>query len=217
MEKKELDILRKLQGGGVDSEFLIDVYGKYKNNYRIKLNLIQHPGFPADTSLNLISSLFTTDLLNVTKNKRTNPFVRKRCEIEFSQRYNKIPRGEKISLMKRAPLNLLEHFINEKEEKILKVIVENPNCTEDLIIKFVNRGEERTELYNILIETEWIKNRRVCYAISYDKDVPIRIWMAIIPNIEYRRLKELSEKPSLHENIKRSISGLLLKKSKNKQ
>lgn len=217
MENKELDILRKLQSGGIDSGYLIDVYEKYKDNYRIRLNLIQHPGFPVDTALNLISSLFTTDLLNVIKNKRANPFIRKKCEIEFSQKYIKIPRGEKISLMKRAPLSLLGYFINEKEKKILKVIVENPNCTEDLIIKFVNRGLDRTDLYDILIETEWIKNRRICYAISFDKDVSIRTWLAIIPNIEFKRLKELSEKSSLHEIIRSNISGLLLKKDDNNQ
>ena len=217
MENKELDILRKLQSGGIDSGYLIDVYEKYKDNYRIRLNLIQHPGFPVDTALNLISSLCTTDLLNVIKNKRANPFIRKKCEIEFSQKYIKIPRGEKISLMKRAPLSLLGYFINEKEKKILKVIVENPNCTEDLIIKFVNRGLDRTDLYDILIETEWIKNRRICYAISFDKDVSIRTWLAIIPNIEFKRLKELSEKSSLHEIIRSNISGLLLKKDDNNQ
>lgn len=217
MENKELDILRKLQSGGIDSGYLIDVYEKYKDNYRIRLNLIQHPGFPVDTALNLISSLFTTDLLNVIKNKRANPFIRKKCEIEFSQKYIKIPRGEKISLMKRAPLSLLGYFINEKEKKILKVIVENPNCTEDLIIKFVNRGLDRTDLYDILIETEWIKNRRICYAISFDKDVSIRTWLAIIPNIEFKRLKELSEKSSLHGIIRGNISGLLLKKGENNQ
>ena len=212
MKKKEFDILRKLQSGGVDSKYLLDIYEEFKNNYRIKLNLIQHPAFPVETALNVISSLFTPDILNVTKNKRANPFVRKKCEIEFTQRYIKIPRGEKISLLKRAPLNLIEYFINEKDVNILKVIIDNPNCTEDLIIKFVNRDRDRIKLYNLLIETDWIKNRRVCYAISFDKEVPIRIWMEIIPNIEFKRLKEISVKSSLHEIVRKSINGLLLKK-----
>lgn len=212
MENRELDILRKLQSGGVDSKYLLEIYEEFKNNYRIKLNLIQHPAFPVDTALNVISSLFVSDILNVTKNKRVNPFVRKKCEIEFTQRYNKIPRGEKISLLKRAPLNLLEHFINEKDVNILKVIINNYNCTEDLIIKFVNRKSDLAKLYNILIETDWIKNRRVCYAISFDKELPIKIWMKIIPNIELKRLKEISEKSSLHEIVKKNINGLLLQK-----
>jgi len=212
LKKRELDILKKLQSGGIDSKYLIGIYEEFKSNYRIKFNLIQHPAFPVDTSLNVISSLFTTDILNITKNKRSNPFIRKRCEVEFSQRYKKISKGEKISLLKRAPLNLLEHFVNEKDVDILKVILNSPNCTEDLIIKFVNRGNERIKLYNVLIETDWMKNRRVCYAISFDKEVPIRIWMEIIPYIELRRLKEISEKISLHEIVKRSINGILLKK-----
>lgn len=197
----------------MDSKYLITIYDEYKDNYRIKLNLIQHPGFPVETALNVISSLFTTDLLNVTRNKRTNPFIRKRCEIEFTQRYNKTPKGEKISLLKRAPLNLLEHFINEKDDTILGVIIENPNSTEDLIIKFVNRGDEPAQVYNKLIHTKWIRNRRVCYAISFNKEVPIRVWMEIIPNIELNRLKDLLKKSALHENVKRKIESYLMNKS----
>jgi len=212
LEKRELDILRKLQGGGIDSKYLIDIYEEFKNNYRIKLNLIQHPAFPVDTALNVISSLFAPDLLNLTKNKRANPFVRKRCEIEFTQRYNKIPKGEKISLLKRAPLNLLEYFIKEKDMSILKVILDNPNCTEDLIIKFINRDRDRVKIYSLLIETDWIKYRRVCYAISFDKEVPIRIWMKILPNIELKRLKQLYAKSSLHEIVKKKIDGMLTQK-----
>ncbi len=215
MEKKELDILRKLQSGGLDSEYLSGIYEQYKDNYRIKLALIQHPGFPISNALSTISSFFTADLLKITKNKRANPFMRKRCEIEFSQRYKKIAFGEKISLMKRAPLNLLEHFINEKDKKILKVIIENPNCTEDLIIKFVNRKIDRKEMYAVLIETDWFLSRRVCYAISFDREAPIRIWMKIIPNLEIKRLKELSAKMSLHENIRKRIDSFLKGKKKN--
>lgn len=212
MENTELDILRKLQRGGVDSKYLIDIYEEYRNNYRIKFNLIQHPAFPVDTSLNIISSIYTTDLLNITKNKRANPFIRKKCEIEFSQRYIKIPRGEKISLMKRAPSTLLDYFVNEKDEAILNVIIGNPNCTEDLIIKMVNRNADRVQVYNLLTNTKWIRNRRVCYAISFNREVPIRVWMEIIPGIELNRLKEIAKKEGIHENVRRGIESFLSKK-----
>ncbi len=194
LKNSELNILRKLQSGGLDSNNLIVIYDEHKSNYRIKLNLIQHPGFPVDTALNIISSLFTTDLLNVIKNKRVNPFIRKRCEIEFKQRYNKISKGEKISLMKRAPINLIEYFIDEKDDTILTILIENPNCTEDLIIKFVNRDQIVSQVYNKLINTKWIRNRRVCYAITFNKEVPIRVWMEIIPSIQLSRLKEIVKK-----------------------
>jgi len=211
LENTELNILRKLLSGGVDSKYLIEIYDENRGNYRIKLNLIQHPGFPVDTALNIISSLFTPDLLNVTKNKRTNPFVRKRCEIEFTQRYKKIPKGEKISLLKRAPLNLIEHFIDERDDTILDVLIKNPNCTEDLIIKFINRPRERSQIYNKLIQTKWILNRSICYAISFNKEVPIRVWMEIIPNIELNRLKDLLKKPVLHKNVRREIESFISK------
>ncbi len=211
MEKRELEILRKLQSGGIDQKNLLKIFDEYKGNYRIILNLIQHPAFPADFAINIISSLFTSDILKVIKNKRANPFVRKKCEIEFSQRYIKIPKGEKISLMKRAPLSLLNYFVNENDENILEIIVNNPNCTEDLIIKLVNRETERSKLYSILMNSDWIKNRRVCYAISFDPETPIGIWIRIIPFVERKRLSKLYSKSSLHNIIKRKIREFLEK------
>lgn len=217
LEKEELNILRKLQGGGVDAGYLMDIYDRYRDNYRIRLSLIQHPGFPVDTALNVISSLFTTDLLNVTKNRRTNPFLRKRCEVEFRQRYNKIPRGEKISLMKRAPLNLLEHFIDENDESILGIILDNPSCTEDLVIKMVNRGSDREKLYKELTGSRWLTNRRICFAISHDREVPIRIWMEIIPSLGVARLKEIAANEDLHENVRKQIIFFLMKREEKGQ
>ncbi len=209
MGKKELEILKKLQSGNLDSSKLLEIYDEYKDNYRIKSTLIQHPSFPVDTALNIISSLFVSDILKITKNKRTNPFIRKKCEIEFSQRYNKIPKGEKISLLKIAPLNLLEHFIGEQDEKILKTIIENPNCTESLIIKLINREIEKRSVYSVLIDSRWINNREICYAMSFDRELPIKVWIAIIGNIKTNRLKELSNNHSIHEIVRKNILGIL--------
>lgn len=217
MEKKELEALRKLQSGGIDAGELTRIHDDFRDNYRVKLSLVQHPRFPVDAGMNIISSIFTPDLMNVIRNKRCNPFIRKKCEMEFFQRYTKIPLGEKISLMKRAPVSLMEYFLNEKDSRLLKVMAENPHCTEDLIIKFVNRETDRSGIYGILIGSEWLKRRRVSFAMSHDRQLPIRLWMEIIPNLDLKRLTELADKPGLHETIKREIGRILEKKRNSDQ
>ena len=106
------------------------------------LHLAQHPKFPQGLSLGIISKLFAVDLLRVIKNVNTNPFVRKKAELEFSQRYKRLALGEKISLLKMAPNSLLLAFHEENQPQLIQTILQNPNCSEDVVLRFVNRSQD---------------------------------------------------------------------------
>ncbi|MEN8152691.1 MAG: hypothetical protein ABFR75_01600 [Acidobacteriota bacterium] len=213
MDKEEFELLKKLRTSGLNSTELLDIFYSHRENYRIVLNLIQHPAFPERTALDTISSFFSPDLIRIIKNKRTNPFIRKKCEIEFLQRYNKIPKGEKISYMRTAPLSLLDYFIEEKDEEILKVILSNIYCTEDHVIKLINRKSSKAFLYRMLLDSEWITLQRVCNAISYDREAPISIWLKIIPFIDKKRLISVANSEKTHEIIKKNIEEFIRKKN----
>lgn len=213
MDKEEFEILKKLQTGTLDSTGLLDLFHAHRKNNRIVFNLIQHPAFPERTASDTISSLFPRGLIKVIKNKMANPFIRKKCEIEFKQRYVKIPKGEKISLMKTAPLSLLNYFIEESDESVLNAVLSNIYCTEDLIIKLINRKSSRTSLYKTLLDTDWIKLKRVCDRISYDREAPISIWLKIIPFLGNKRLISVASSEKTHRIIKNNIKEFIKKKN----
>lgn len=137
---QELDLLRKIHFGSVTEDELLDIYYQNPDNYRIRLNLAMHPRFPEKFAIDIIARLFSADLLRVIKNRRTRPNIRKRAEQEFTYKYQRFPLGEKISYMKIAPYSLLNYFIEEKDKHILAVILDNTNCTEELVLKFINRN-----------------------------------------------------------------------------
>jgi len=212
LDKEELELLKKLQTGTLDSTALLDLFYAHRKNSRIVFNLIQHPAFPERTASDTISSLFPRDLVRIIKNKRANPFIRKKCEIEFRQRYVKIPKGEKISFMKTAPLSLLNYFIEESDESILNAVLSNIYCTEDLIIKLINRKGSKTSLYMALLDTDWLKLKRVCNRISYDREAPISIWLKIIPFVDKKRLISIVSSEQTHRIIKDNIKEFVNKK-----
>jgi hypothetical protein len=206
MEKEnELDLLKKLHRQTFSEAELIDIFYQNRDRYRVLLNLVQQPRFPEKHALNIISKLFPMDLIRVIKNKRTNPAIRKRADMEFVNKYNKYPLGERLSYIKTAPNSLLEYFIEEKDKQVLSAILTNPYCTEDLVLKFVNRTSERFALYEVLADTEWYKRLQVAYAVSLDSSAPIKMMVLIIPYLNVRQLERLYNDENTHQIVKKNI------------
>lgn len=201
----EFEILKKIRSGAISEQELVEIYDRKKDSYNVLFHLIQHPRFPERFSLNIIADLFPMDLVRVIKNTRTRPYVRKRAELEFRAKYNKFPLGEKLSYMKIAPLSLLDYFVEEQEEKVIKVILNNGYCTEGLVLKFINRKSRRFEFYQALDDTEWYKRSQVAEAISLDEQAPIKIMIKIIPYLSLNKLKALFKRRGTHQIVRKNI------------
>ena len=201
----ELELLTQLYRKTLPEEELIDIFYQNRDRYRVLLQLIQQPRFPEKHALNIIPKLFPMDLLKVVKNKHTNAAIRKRAELEFVNKYAKYPLGEKISYIKVAPNSLLNYFIEENEKSILEAILKNAYCTEEVLLKFVNRKTDKTSFYEALCDTEWYKRPQVAFAISHDAQAPIRILVTIIPYLNFKQLEELYKNEKTHEIVKKNI------------
>jgi translation elongation factor EF-G len=203
--ESELELLTKLHRKTLPEEELIDIFYQSKDKYRVLLHLIQQPRFPEKLALNIIPRLFPMDLIRVVKNKRTNAAIRKRAELEFVNKYNKYPLGEKITYIKTAPNSLLNYFIEENNKSILEAILKNTYCTEEVLLKFVNRKTDKTSFYEALSATEWYKRPQVAFAISHDPQAPIRIMVAIIPYLSLKQLEELFKNEKTHQIVRKNI------------
>lgn len=202
---EQLNLLRKLHFGVVTEAELMEIFYRYKDDYRMQMNLAMHPRFPEKFAMNIIARLFPMDLVRVIKHKRTNPFIRKKAEFEFRNKYQKFPLGEKLTYMKIAPYSLLKHFIDEKDKRVLEVMLKNTACTEELVLMFVNRDALRHEVYEVLISTEWYKRPAVAEAIAHDAQAPIRILIEILPYLSRKTLRRLYEKEDTHKIVKINI------------
>ncbi|MCP5052525.1 MAG: hypothetical protein GY940_35480 [bacterium] len=203
--EEELDLLRRLHRGHLTTEELMEIFYGNRDRYRVLLQLAQQPQFPEKVSLNIIPKFYPMDLVRIVKNKRANPYIRKRAELEFANKYQRFPLGEKLSYMKIIPASLLEYFLEEKDLQVLAVIFTNPYCTEELVVKMINRYTPRFKLYQVLAGTEWYKRPQVCEAICHDPQAPIRILSDIIPYLNVRQLEKLYTGENTHRNIKDNI------------
>jgi len=208
-----LSVIKKLQNAGISQGELEEIFQAHKNEYRVLLHLAQHPKFPQSLSLGILNKLFAVDLVRVIKNVKTNPFIRKKAELEFSQRYKRLALGEKISLLKMAPNPLLLAFIEENQPQLLQAILENANCSEDVVLRFINRRSERFSFYRALDATQWHQSPAVAEAIAHDPDAPVKMLMKIIPYLGLAGLQKLFCDHATHQAVRDHIKLYLEKRS----
>lgn len=201
----EFEILKKIRSGSISEQELVEIYDRKRDSYNVLFHLVQHPRFPERFSLNIIADLFPMDLVRVIKNTRTRPYVRKRAELEFSARYQKLALGEKLSYMKVAPLSLLNYFIEEKEPRVIAAILHNHYCTEELVLKFINRKSQRYKFYQVLDTSEWYKRPQIAEAIALDEQTPVKMMIGIIPCLNLKQLKAIYSRTGTHKSVKAHI------------
>jgi len=208
-----IQIIKKLQLASTSQAELEEIYRSCKDNYRVLLNLVQHPKFPQSISLGIISKLFSADLVRVVKNVKTNPFVRKKAELEFRQRYKRLALGEKISLLKIASNTLLLAFSDENQPQLIETIFTNPNCSEDVVLRFINRPGDRFNVYAALDLSSWHMNPAVAMAVAHDPEAPIRNILKIIPYLGLAGLQKLFSDDATHQVVRDRIREFLLNRN----
>jgi hypothetical protein len=209
MGLQNLNVIKKLQHSTISQEELEDIYRNNKDDYRVLLHLAQHPKFPQGLSLGIISKLFAVDLVRVIKNVKTNPLVRKKAGLEFAQRYKRLAPGEKISLLKMAPNALLLDFIEENDPRLIRIILQNPNCSEEVVLRFINRASERSNFYQALDDTAWHQNPAVAEALAHDPETPIKLLLKIIPYLGLAGLQKIFHDEKTHKVVHERIRAFL--------
>lgn len=207
-----LNVIKKLQFARISQEELEEVYRLHKGDYRVLLHLVQHPKFPQAISLGIISKLYAADLVRVIKNVKTNPFVRKKAENEFLQRYRRLALGEKISLLKLAPNSMLVGLYAENQPQLIETILNSPYCSEEVVLRFINRREERASLYSAMDSSHWHMNPAVAMAIAHDPEAPIRIILKIIPYLGLAGLQKMFADDTTHQIVRDRIQEYLQKR-----
>jgi hypothetical protein len=107
--------------------------------------------------------------------------------------------------MKIAPYSLMLYFVEEKDKRVVEVMLNNPCCTEDLVVRFINRQTPRASLYEVLVETEWYKRPSVAEAIAHDAESPIRMLIMTLPFLNRHTLRKLYENEATHDIVRKNI------------
>lgn len=120
--------------------------------------------------------------------------------------------GEKRSMARTGVKDLLDRLIYDPNPMVVKSVLENPLLTERDILKMVSRRPNHDAvLYTIFRNEKWMSSYDVKLAMVKNPYTPVAIAMGLLFFLKRQDLRDISRDRSLHDLIKRSALGLMMR------
>jgi len=204
-----IDLIREIDSRMLNAEEIKDFLDQYPNDKRLISILLQKPEFPQHQVLSVLSKMYSVDLLRIAQAPRSAPFVRQRAEMSFFERFRQMQKGEQITLLKTMAPRLLKQYVHLTDIQLLKSILANPRCTEDVVVEMLRRKGMGTTVFVAIMQSRWMMNLTVAEIMAFDSQTPIRTLLMLIPLLPLGVVRRLNRSPHLHQNVKAAIEKRL--------
>lgn len=182
---------------------------QYPADKRLLTALLQKAEFPQHQALSVMNRLYSVELLRIAQGPRTTPFVRQKAEMAFNERFRQMQKGEQISILKQMGPNLLRQFSNLTDSQLLAAMLNNPRCTEELVVDMLRKKGPGSGVYQAVMQSRWINNLSVAEMLVRDPQTPIRALLMVIPILPLGIVRHLYRSPQLHAIVRAAVEKRL--------
>jgi hypothetical protein len=205
---QERELLRLLERKDLPAEALREIaaHKEAARNYGIKLALARHPRTPRLISLPILKFLYLFDLVRVVHTPAVPADVKIAAEENILKRSESIPRGEKITLARRASGRVAAGLLATSDRDIIQACLDNPYLTEAHVVKVL--GFEKLPaavVQMVAANPRWSSRYNVRMALIRHPATPAAQAVAFIPNITVTDLEDLLLDRRMPAEIRRRI------------
>ena len=154
---------------------------KALTSHKVRELLCGFRGFPFSHAVNLLATLPWTSLLELAKNPRTPPTVRRQSESRLLQRLTTMTLGEKVALSRVAHRAIFSPLISLGDEAVLTALLDNPRLVENDILVVIHRVEASPGYYRTLAaHRRWGQYYGVRKALVTCAHVPLPVALSML-------------------------------------
>lgn len=157
--------------------------GRWSANHKVRTGLVNHPSTETGLGMGLLRFLFWRDLARVAGNPQIKPRIRRKAEQILVVRSDKITLGERISLARMAPRNLILHLRKEVDPAVVRSLLDNSRVTEKDVVAIVNHSKTPIVLQCVGEHHQWGQRYSVRMALLGNRSIPIQIALRILPSL----------------------------------
>lgn len=197
-----IDQLREFSSRILNGEEIKSLIDQYPQDKRLMSVLLQKAEFPQHHVMAVLSKMYAVELLRIAQGPRTAPFVRQRAELAFVEKFRQMQKGEQITALKLMAPRQLKQFAHLGDQQLLSAILNNPRCTEEVVMELFRKKAPGIALYMAVLQSRWIRNLMVADLLSRDPQTPVRVMLAIVPLLPQGTLRRILQSPALHGNVR---------------
>lgn len=180
----------------------------------VRKALATHRRTPLPEALRLVPTLFWSDLIELGRDARVRPPVRRAAHQTLVERYDALAVGERIAIARRAGVEMLARIGLDPEPRVIQAMLENPRLIEGVVLGMAAGGATRPQtLAAVAASPKWSARPEVRRMLCRNRRTPLEVVLTLLTRLDKRDLERLEMLPGLDPEARRRARILLGKDS----
>jgi hypothetical protein len=180
----------------------------------VRRALATHRRTPQQDALRLVPTLFWSELLDLGRETRVLPGVRRAAHKVLTERYDALSVGARIVIARRAGVELLPRVGLDPEPRVIEAMLENARLTEGVLQSLAAGGTTRPRTLAVIAGSRrWSARPEVRRMLCRNPSTPLEDLLPLLSRLDRRDLEGLEVLPGLQPQARRRVRTLLGKDS----
>ena len=176
---------------------------------RVLQLLVRHPRCPRHFAWDVLPRLGWHDLLEVGRDPRTPPAIRKQSERKLVERIVNLTLGERTALARQAPRGLIGVLLTDEQPRCVEALLSNPQFTETEALRLLNTNRNPECVLVLLRHPVWGRRPEVLRAAVRSKSVPLGVALGLLALLPEPDIAGLAESAEVRGQLRDAASRLL--------
>jgi hypothetical protein len=176
---------------------------------RILQLVVRHPRCPRHFAWDALPRLAWHDLVEVSRDPRTPPAIRKQSERKLVERIVNLTLGERTALARQAPRGLIGILLTDEQPLCVEALLGNPQFTENEALRLLNSNRNPECVLTLLRHPVWGRRPDVLRAAVRSKSVPLGVALGLLAILPEPELKGLAGSAEVDSQLREAATRLL--------
>jgi hypothetical protein len=149
------------------------------------------------------------DLIEVARDVRTSPAVRKQSEGRLAERIVSLTLGERIALARIAPRGVIAVLLASSEPMCIAALLDNPKFTESDALRLPASNSNPACVLVLLRHPVWGRRPGVASAVVQRGSVPLGIAIGTLPALALGELRGVAASETAHPALRAAAHALV--------
>jgi hypothetical protein len=207
---REEDLLRLLERKDLPAEVLTRIARRPEvaKSYAVHLALVRHPHTPRQLSVPLIKFLFLFDLVRVSQTPAVSTDIKTVAEDTIIKKLETIPRGECITLARRATGRVAARLLLSNDSEISGAALDNSFLSEAHLVKVISHPKvPPAVILKIAMHPKWSHRYDVRLALIRHPLTPFAQVLTFLPDIALADLWDICQDRRLPEPVRNYLQA----------
>jgi hypothetical protein len=171
--------------------------------------LLRHPACPRHFALESLPRLGWHDLLDVARDPRTAPAVRRQSERKLTERLQTLTLGERAALARLAPRSIVLALLTDDEPVCVEALLTNAQFTENEALRLLQANHNPACLLVLLRHPAWGSRSEVLRAAVRSDRIPLGVAFGLVAALPETELERVAIGRDARPRIREAAQELL--------